>query len=513
MSQEWIAILDFGSQYTQLIARRVRELKVYCEILPCHTPLSELQARPPRGVILSGGPGSVYDQQPARWDPQLLDAGWPILGICYGLQAICHQLGGRVARSEKREYGHARIARDLDDPLLAGIPPEFPVWMSHGDRVEEIPEGFAVLAHSSDSPTAAVGNAGRKIYGVQFHPEVTHTPDGKALLRNFLHGLCGCSGRWSLEDFMETSLSEIRARVGSDAVILGLSGGVDSSVAAALLSRAVGRRLHCIFVDNGLLRAGEREQVVEAFRKSSDLSLHVNDATVPFLRSLRNVTDPEQKRKIIGRLFIEVFKGEAMKIEGARFLAQGTLYPDVIESRSPFGGPSAVIKTHHNVGGLPEELGFELIEPLRFLFKDEVRSLGKALGLPAPILERHPFPGPGLAVRIPGEITAEGLEIVRKADLILIDEIRRAGWYDRLWQAFVVLLPVRSVGVMGDARTYDRAASIRAVQSDDGMTADWAELPHDLLKRISNRIINEVRGINRVVYDISSKPPATIEWE
>ncbi len=513
LHEERILILDFGSQTTQLIARRVRESHVYCEIHPYNLGLERIRRFAPKGIILSGGPASVYDVDAPLSDPRLFELGVPVLGICYGMQLMARQLGGRVEKSQHREYGPAILQIDEAGPLFEDIATnDVKVWMSHGDRILEIPQGFRILAHSDNSPVASMGDPGRKLFGVQFHPEVAHTPCGQALLDNFLFQICDCRPTWTMKSFVETSIRSIRKRVGQDRVICALSGGVDSSVVAVLLHQAIGDQLLCLFVNNGLLRKGEAESVQRVFRDHFDINLKAIDASDLFLERLRGVSDPERKRKIIGNLFIEVFEENAQSFANARFLAQGTLYPDVIESVS-FKGPSATIKTHHNVGGLPERMRMELLEPLRELFKDEVRMLGRELGLPERIVMRHPYPGPGLAIRILGDVTPDKLRILREADAIVLEEMEAAGWYDRVWQAFAVLLPVRSVGVMGDERTYEQAIALRVVESVDAMTADWARLPYELLARISNRIINEVLGINRVVYDISSKPPSTIEWE
>ncbi|MGE5699820.1 MAG: glutamine-hydrolyzing GMP synthase [Deltaproteobacteria bacterium] len=513
-----ILILDFGSQYTMLIARRVRELKVYSEIHPYNVGLSFIRDFRPSGIILSGGPASVYDEGAPTVSAELFSLGIPVLGICYGMQVIANMLGGKVAKSTDREYGIANIKGEWGDPLFLGIEElrhnmTIQVWMSHGDRLEALPKGFTSIARSANSPVAAMSNHEKTIYGVQFHPEVAHTPKGKEILSNFLFRVCGLSPSWTMHSFVETSVRKIRETVGNENVVLGLSGGVDSSVAAVLLHKALGDRLTCIFVNNGLLRKGEAEEVLETFRSGIGLHLEYVDASERFLAALEDVEDPEKKRKIIGELFVRVFEEAAKKIPGGvGFLGQGTLYPDVIESVS-FKGPSAVIKSHHNVGGLPEKMHLKLMEPLRELFKDEVRELGRELAVPDHILERQPFPGPGLAVRIVGPVTAERLGILREADAIVDGEVRDAGLYESIWQSFAVLLPIKTVGVMGDFRTYENVAAIRAVQSQDGMTADWVRLPYDLLQRISTRIINEVKGVNRVVYDVSSKPPSTIEWE
>ena len=520
---ERIVILDFGSQYTQLIARRVREAGVFSEIYPCTMPVEEVAAMQPRGVILSGGPCSVYDEGAPQLDPALLELGradgtpMPLLGICYGLQAMAHTLGGGVERAGRREFGRAHLRIDDDRDLLAGIPGGASVWMSHGDHLTRLPEGFRTIAHTDNAPIAAVRADGRPHFGVQFHPEVVHTDFGAQLIENFAHRICGCRGDWTPASFIEEKKQEIREQVGEEHVILGLSGGVDSSVAAVLLHEALGDQLTCIFVNNGLLRKGEWEQVQTTFRDHYHIRLHAVDATDRFLDRLDGVADPETKRKIIGNTFIEVFDDATHAIvddlgRKPRYLAQGTLYPDVIESVS-FKGPSATIKTHHNVGGLPEEMDFEVLEPFRELFKDEVREIGRLLGVPKAIVGRHPFPGPGLAVRMLGPVERVGLALLREADAIFISELHSYGLYDQVWQAFAVLLPVRSVGVMGDERTYENVCALRAVTSVDGMTADWARLPHDFLAHVSNRIVNEIRGINRVAYDVSSKPPATIEWE
>jgi GMP synthase (glutamine-hydrolysing) len=513
MGRETIAILDFGSQYCQLIARRVREHNVYSAIFRAETTAEELSRLGVKGLILSGGPASVYGENAPRCDEKIFELGVPILGICYGMQLGCHVLGAKITAAERREYGRTKLSILDKNHLFASLPDSTTVWASHGDQVGRLGKDFLKLAQTQTCPYAAVRHKKKRFYGVQFHPEVAHTPKGSLILRNFLYDICGCSGDWKMSDFVTATVEEVRGKVGEASVICGLSGGVDSSVVAALLHKAIGERLVCIFVDNGLLRRNERENVVSTFRDHFHIDLRVVDWSQRFLKGLGGVTDPQQKRRIIGAEFIEAFKSAASKIANAKFLAQGTLYPDVIESGAKDGNPAANIKLHHNVGALPAELGFELIEPLRDLFKDEVRVVGEYLGLPEDIVWRHPFPGPGLAVRIIGEVTPERLELLRAVDEILIDEIKSAGLYRKISQALAVLMPVSTVGVMGDERSYDNVIAIRAVETPDFMTADFSQIPYEVLGVVSNRIINEVRGINRVVYDISSKPPATIEWE
>jgi len=513
MSREMIAILDFGSQYIQLIARRVREQNVYSQILPAQTPARQLTQLGVKGLILSGGPASVTDEGALRCDEKIFDLGVPVLGICYGMQLGCQILGADVVAAGSREYGRTKLNILDKSDLFANLSDSITAWASHGDQVGRLPDEFARLASTETCPYAAVRYERKHFYGVQFHPEVSHTPMGSEILKNFLYNICGCTGDWKMSDFVAQTVRSVREQVGDATVICGLSGGVDSSVTASLIHKAIGEKLACIFVDNGLLRKNERESVISTFRDHFHIDLHVVDFSAQFLSALKSVSDPQQKRRIIGEQFIKAFRSEASKIPNARFLAQGTLYPDVIESGKQQGHPAANIKLHHNVGGLPEELGFELIEPLRDLFKDEVRLVGEYLGLPEDIVWRHPFPGPGLAVRIVGEVTPERLEVLRAADEILIEEIKSAGLYKKISQALAVLVPVRTVGVMGDQRSYENVIAIRAVETDDFMTADFSKIPYDVLATISSRIINEVRGVNRVVYDISSKPPATIEWE
>jgi GMP synthase (glutamine-hydrolysing) len=512
VTHQTIVVLDFGSQFTQLIARRLRELSVYSEIVPFNTPLEEITRRQPIGIILSGGPRSVSEATAPRCEAAVFDLDVPVLGICYGMQLMTDALGGEVAPAPHREYGHATIQIEPNAPLLSSLPPQLRVWASHGDFVKTAPAGFSVTATSANAPVAAMADEDRRFYALLFHPEVAHTDRGSDILRAFAFEICGCTGDWTMASFVQETVDKVRAQVGDDGrVVCGLSGGVDSTVAALLIHRAIGERLTCIFVDNGVMRQDEAQQIQSRFERLR-LPLVFADASDLFLTRLTGISDPELKRKAIGATFIDVFEAEARKLGDFDFLAQGTLYPDVIESISVIG-PSHVIKSHHNVGGLPERMRFTLVEPLRQLFKDEVRAVGRELGLDDEFVWRQPFPGPGLAVRILGEVTASRLTLLRRADAIVADEVRKAGWYRRLWQSFAVLLPVQSVGVMGDERTYEYTVAVRAVESKDGMTADWARLPHELLASISSRIVNEVRGINRVVYDISSKPPSTIEWE
>lgn len=508
--QESVVVLDFGAQYGQLIARNVRQCKVYCEILPHHTPLEEILQRNPKGVILTGGPSSVNEASAPRCDPRLYDSGLPILGICYGLQLMAHELGGKVSSGSKSEFGKTELQVLVGDDLFKGLNPQLICWMSHGDVVETPPPGFVVSSCTANTPVASFSNRSRKLFGVQFHPEVVHTPWGIEVLRNFLYDWCGCTGQWTMESFVKTSVDTIREEVGEERVLCALSGGIDSATVAALVHKAIGKQLVCVFVNHGFLRKNEADSV----RKTFDDHFHTNliyiDASLRFLKRLEGVTSPEEKRKIIGEEFVRVFEEEARKLGRIPFLGQGTLYPDVIESGTK---SAATIKTHHNVGGLPEKMDFKLVEPLRDLFKDEVREVAHELELPPDMTWRQPFPGPGLAIRIIGEVTQERLDLLRKADAIVVEEIKKAGLYRQIWQAFAVLAPVRSVGVMGDQRTYAHPIVLRAVTSEDGMTADWAKIPYEVLEQIANRIVNEVDGVNRVVYDITSKPPATIEWE
>jgi GMP synthase (glutamine-hydrolysing) len=511
---EQIVILDFGSQYTQVIARRIRECNVYSVILRYDTSAAELAKLAPKGIILSGSPSSVYAKKAPLPDPEIFKLGVPVLGICYGLQVLAHYLGGKVEPGQKREYGKTTLTvKDSFCPLFANLPETLQVWNSHGDKLTKLPVGFKSVAITDNSRYAAFEDRSRKIFALQFHPEVAHTPRGREIISNFVHSICGCGKNWTMRGYVEQAVEAIRAQVGAEKVILGLSGGVDSSVAAALLHKAIGKQLTCIFVNNGVLRGREAGVVREVFGRHFKIKLQYVDASRLFLSRLRGVTDPERKRKVIGKTFIEVFEAATKKAGKAKFLAQGTLYPDIIESVPIGGNPSAMIKSHHNVGGLPKNMRFELVEPLKCLFKDEVRELGLELGLPREIVLRQPFPGPGLAVRILGEVTASRLDILRNADTIVVEEMKSSGWYYKIWQSFAVLLPVRSVGVMGDERTYDYTIAIRAVESQDGMTADWVKLPYELLEKLSSRIINEVKGVNRVCFDITSKPPGTIEWE
>ena len=510
---ETVVVLDFGSQYSMLIARRVRECHVYCEILPYNAPAEQVAKLNPRGFILSGGPASVYEPSAPMAPAYIYESGVPILGICYGMQALTHQLGGKVSSGLKREYGHAVLRQNVvDHPIFKGLPLEMPVWMSHGDEISEPPPGFSSLAYTDNAPVAVLGND-QGIIGLQFHPEVSHTPNGADILKNFLYEVCGCKGTWTPASFISEATDRIREQVGGGKVICALSGGVDSAVTAALVQKAIGDQLTCIFVDNGLLRREESERVRGVFERHLNLNLIYVDAVDRFLERLEGVTDPERKRHIIGEEFIRVFEEEAGELGEVNYLAQGTLYPDVIESLPPADAPSVTIKTHHNVGGLPDVMKLSLVEPLRQLFKDEVREVGDELGMPEEMVYRQPFPGPGLAIRIIGEVTRERLEVLRSADWIVMDEIKASGLYGKLWQSFAVLTPLHTVGVMGDFRTYGSIVAIRAVTSEDAMTADWARLPYEVLAQISNRIVNEVPGVNRVVYDISSKPPSTIEWE
>ncbi len=508
-----ILIIDFGSQFNQLIARRVRECRVYCQIESPNISLDDIHSLKPEGIILSGGPASIYEPGSPRMDPGVFDLKIPLLGICYGMQFMVDALGGIVKSARKREYGFAELEVQKQTDLFKDIVTKTQTWMSHGDSIQKLPKGFVATAQTVNSPIAAGENRRRRLYGLQFHPEVEHTPKGKIMIKRFLFDICACRRSWTMKSFAKTAVSEIRQQVGNHTVILGLSGGVDSSVTALLLHNAIDKKLVCIFVDNGLLRKDEASQLKKRLQQHLHINIKFVSAKNKFLTALAKVSDPEKKRKIIGRIFMEVFEAEAKKIKGAKFLGQGTLYPDVIESVSAFGGPTSVIKSHHNVGGLPKKMKLKLVEPLRFLFKDEVRALGKEMGLSQDLIWRQPFPGPGLAIRIIGEITRQRLNILREVDAVLLEEIRAGGYYKKLWQSFAVLLPLKSVGIMGDRRTYEHIVAIRAVTSKDAMTADWARLPHTLLGTISNRIINEVRGVNRVVYDISSKPPSTIEWE
>ena len=508
-----IVIIDFGSQFNQLIARRVRECRVYCQIEPPTVTADQIRAWAPEGIVLSGGPSSIYEKDSPRVDAGIFDLGIPVLGICYGMHFMVDTLGGKVKKANKREYGFASLTTRQQGGLFTGIGKETVTWMSHGDSIDVLPKGFSVSASTANTSVAATANTRKKFYGVQFHPEVEHTTKGRKMIHNFLFDICGCKASWTMKSFARDTVSQIRETVGDKKVVLGLSGGVDSSVTALLIHRAIGKNLTCIFVDNGLLRKDEAVQLKEKLKNHLKINIRFVKAASRFVKALSKVSDPERKRKIIGKQFMDVFEAEALKIENADFLAQGTLYPDIIESQSAFGGPTAVIKSHHNVGGLPKKMKLRLVEPLKYLFKDEVRKLGKALGLDDDLVWRQPFPGPGLAIRVIGEVTKKRLDVLRDVDSVLQEEIRASGYYRKLWQSFAVLLPIKSVGIMGDGRTYENIVAIRAVTSKDAMTADWAKLPHRLLGNISNRIINEVRGVNRVVYDISSKPPSTIEWE
>ena len=514
MTRQTIVILDFGSQYTQLIARRVRENKVFSKILPYNTPAKEIAALFPKGLILSGGPASAIEKKSPYPDKGIFKLGIPILGICYGMQVIAEMLGGKVKHTHSREYGKVELFIDGNKDLFSHLPGNFTCWVSHGDFVKKMPPGFITSAHTLNTPLAAISNKKRKIFAVQFHPEVTHTEKGNQIISNFLFKICSCLGRWTMQSFIKDSVENIEKTVGKrDKVVLGLSGGVDSAVAAILIHKAIGRNLRCIFIDNGLLRRDEPQQIKKVFRNIYHLNLSYVDRSKRFLIRLKGITDPEEKRKIIGSEFVKVFEEEAAKTKGVKYLAQGTLYPDVIESISPTGAPSSRIKSHHNVGGLPAHMKLKLLEPLRELFKDEVRQIAKELELPEAVIYRQPFPGPGLAIRIIGEVTGERLNLLREVDRRVIDEIRSANLYEKIWQSFAILLPIKSVGVMGDMRTYENVVALRCVESSDGMTADWSRLPYEVLEKISNRLINEVKGVNRVVYDTSSKPPATIEWE
>jgi len=508
-----IVIIDFGSQFNQLIARRVRESRVYCQIEPPTITAEEIRSLSPEGIILSGGPASIYEKSSPRADAGIFKLGIPVLGICYGMHFMVDALGGSVKKASKREYGFAALTAKRQSGLFTGVEKETVTWMSHGDAIDALPDGFSITAWTDNTPVAAMANVGKKFFGLQFHPEVAHTARGRKIIDNFLFGVCGCKRAWTMKSFAKDTIAQIRDGVGDKKVILGLSGGVDSSVTAVLIHKAIGKNLTCIFVDNGLLRKDEAAQLKEKLKSHLNINIRFVRAASRFTKALARVSDPERKRKIIGKEFMDVFEAEALKIKDAEFLAQGTLYPDIIESQSAFGGPTAVIKSHHNVGGLPKKMKLKLVEPLKYLFKDEVRKLGKTLGLDDVLVWRQPFPGPGLAIRVIGEITKKRLDVLREVDAVLQDEIRGAGYYRKLWQSFAVLLPIKSVGIMGDGRTYENIVAIRAVTSKDAMTADWARLPHKLLAKISNRIINEVRGVNRVVYDISSKPPSTIEWE